>query len=195
MASGEKTFKKTNRPGKAYVQNRIIYTYSSIALVVLLIILLVVMFYPDKNTSPGAEYEKDIARSLGLDFKRQGELSFLTAGGDTLVTIEIEVADDDVKRQIGMMFREKMKEHQGMFFIFPVQEIRSFWMRNTLIPLDMIFVNRQNEIVTIRKNTTPQSEISYFSIQPALYVIEVKAGFTDKFNINSGDRIIWQRFQ
>ncbi len=195
MARGKKTTKKTNHPGKSSSQNKNIYTYFSVALVVLLIIMLVVMFYPDKNTSPGAEYEKDIARKLGLDFKRQGELSFLNADGDTLVTIDIEVADDDVKRQIGMMFREKMKEHQGMFFIFSAQEIRSFWMRNTLIPLDMIFVNRENEIVTIRKNTTPQTEISYFSSQPALYVIEVNAGFTDKFNIKPGDRIIWQRFQ
>ena len=64
-------------------------------------------------------------------------------------------------------------------------------MRNTLISLDMIFVNAQKEIVTIHKNTKILSDQSYPSTKPAMYVIEVVAGFTDKYNIKEGDKISW----
>jgi uncharacterized membrane protein (UPF0127 family) len=84
-----------------------------------------------------------------------------------------------------------MEENQGMLFIFPDEQIRSFWMRNTFISLDMIFVNSNKEIVTIHKNTRVLSSESYPSAEPATYVIEVVAGFTDKHNIKVGDKVGW----
>jgi uncharacterized membrane protein (UPF0127 family) len=86
-----------------------------------------------------------------------------------------------------------MREDRGMFFIFPNERRQSFWMRNTQLALDMFFVNSKNEIVTIHKNTTPFSDQSYASTAPAIYVIEVVAGFTDKYNIREGDKIVWRR--
>ena len=80
-----------------------------------------------------------------------------------------------------------------MFFIFPRQEVRSFWMRNTILPLDMIFVDTAGIIVTIRDNTTPYSEGAYYSRQPAKYVVEVNAGFTSRYNIKEGDLVTWKR--
>jgi uncharacterized membrane protein (UPF0127 family) len=89
------------------------------------------------------------------------------------------------------MNRESMEEKQGMLFIFPQERFQSFWMLNTLFSLDMLFINKEKEIVTIHKNTTPLSQQSYPSSKPALYVLEVNAGFTDKYNIKEGDKVFW----
>lgn len=126
-------------------------------------------------------------------FKKNGELTFLDSTGKSITKIDIEIAETDFDRQLGLMFRKEMGITQGMFFIFPVEEIQSFWMRNTNISLDMIFVNSEKKIVTIHKNTKPLSDQSYASTEPAKYVIETESGFTDKFNINVGDKILWNR--
>ena len=82
-----------------------------------------------------------------------------------------------------------MEENQGMLFIFPADAMQSFWMRNTLISLDMIFINSNKKIVTIHKNTKVLSDQSYPSTSPARYVLEVNAGFTAKHNIQVGDQV------
>ncbi len=123
-------------------------------------------------------------------FKKEGELVFFNEEKE-IRKIDVEIADTDYDRQLGLMYREKMSEEEGMLFIFPYEIIQSFWMRNTKISLDMIFVNSQKEIVTIHKNTVPYSEQSYASDRPAKYVVEVVAGFTDKFGIKVGDKINW----
>jgi len=92
------------------------------------------------------------------------------------------------------MYRDKLAENQGMLFVFEGEEDRSFWMKNTVLSLDMIFVNGKNQIVTIHKNTTPYSEQSYASTNPSQYVVEVNAGYTDKHKISVGDHITWSRF-
>jgi uncharacterized membrane protein (UPF0127 family) len=92
------------------------------------------------------------------------------------------------------MYRDKLAENQGMLFIFEDDAPRAFWMKNTVLSLDMIFVNSRNEIVTIHKNTTPYSEQSYESTKPAKYVIEVNAGYTDGHKVSVGDHIAWSRF-
>jgi uncharacterized protein len=123
-------------------------------------------------------------------FKKEGELTFYT-DSKPVVKIDIEIADTEYERQLGLMKRKSMEENHGMLFIFPDETVRSFWMRNTFIPLDMIFVNTNNEIVTIHKNTRVLSDSSYPSSAPAVYVVEVVGGFTDKYNISEGDKISW----
>lgn len=91
------------------------------------------------------------------------------------------------------MYRENMQEDQGMLFIFPVEEYQSFYMKNTIMPLDIMFVNSKKQIVKIHKNTTPYSEKSLPSFNPAVYVVEVNAGFSDKFGIKEGSYIDWRR--
>ena len=125
------------------------------------------------------------------NFKKEGELTFTDSSGNFLKKIDIEIADTDYDRQLGLMNRKSMEENQGMLFIFPAERYQSFWMLNTLFSLDIIFVNSNKEIVTIHKNTTPTSQESYPSSKPAIYVVEVVAGFTDKFNIKEGDKIYW----
>ncbi len=124
-------------------------------------------------------------------FTKDGELIFSDSLGNTKVKIDIEIADDEYRRQLGLMNRNEMDEKQGMLFIFPRQDYLSFWMRNTFISLDMIFVDESKTIVTIHKNTRILSDTSYPSAKPARYVVEVVAGFTDKYNIQIGDKIDW----
>lgn len=129
-------------------------------------------------------------QALDIPFTRHGELAFIgSAASDTLALIDIELANTDFLRARGLMYRKSIPENGGMLFLMNFEEIQSFWMRNTFISLDILFVNAEREIVTIRANTTPLSERSYFSTAPALYVVEVNAGFSERNNIRVGDKI------
>lgn len=156
--------------------------YQVIAAIAILALIIFLVF-PDLLRKQNAEGE--------YFFKKEGELSFIDSLNNTKAKIDIEIADNDYERQLGLMKRKSMEEKQGMLFIFPVEEMQSFWMRNTLISLDMIFVNAQKEIVTIHKNTRALSDQSYPSSAPAIYVLEVIGGFTDKHNIKEGDKVSW----
>ncbi len=125
------------------------------------------------------------------NFTKEGELTFTDSTGKEITKIDIEIADTDYDRQLGLMNRKSMEENQGMLFVFPTERYQSFWMLNTLFSLDMLFINSNKEIVTIHKNTTPLSQQSYPSSKPAIYVLEVVAGYTAKFNIKEGDKIYW----
>ena len=156
--------------------------YQAIAVIAVLALVIFLVF-PDllKKNNADDEYH----------FKKEGELTFYSTDNEKKATIDIEIADNDFERQLGLMKRKSMEERQGMLFIFPFESMQSFWMRNTLISIDMIFVNIQKEIVTIHKNTKILSDQSYPSTKPAIYVIEVVAGLTDKFNIKEGDKVSW----
>jgi uncharacterized membrane protein (UPF0127 family) len=124
-------------------------------------------------------------------FKKEGELTITDSLGNSKIKIDLEIAETEYERQLGLMNRNTMEETQGMLFIFQVERMQSFWMRNTLIPLDILFINKNNEIVTIHKNTKVLSAQSYASTEPAIYVLEVNGGFTERQNIVKGDKIFW----
>ena len=127
------------------------------------------------------------------EFKKEGELTFLSAKDEFISRIDIEIASSDEERIQGLMYRNKMNENEGMFFIFDYETPQSFWMKNTLISLDIIYVNKNNEIVKIQKNTQTLSENSYPSGKPAIYVVEVIAGYCEKYDIKENDKIVWRR--
>jgi Uncharacterized conserved protein len=130
-----------------------------------------------------------------IPFTKQGELLFIgQAASDTLAKIDIEVADNNQKRARGLMYRTSIPEKAGMLFIHDREQIQSFWMKNTYIPLDMLFINSAKEIVTIHPNTSPMKEWNYASTEPALYVVEVNAGFCARYNIKIGDKIYFTYF-
>ena len=153
-----------------------------IATIVILVAVFFIFNNCDDNNDVNMHYYK---------FKKEGELTFTDTTGNPIIKIDIEIADNDYERQLGLMNRESMEEMQGMLFIFPVERYQSFWMLNTLFSLDMLFINSNKEIVTIHKNTTPLSEQSYPSSEPAQYVLEVNGGFCDRHNINLGDKVFW----
>lgn len=116
-------------------------------------------------------------------------VSFLTAAGDTLSTVEVAVADEDSERNQGLMDIRDLPQSKGMLFIFEENQPRSFWMANTPLPLDIIFVNADKEIVRIHHNTQPFSEKSFSSGQPAKYVIETNAGYAVSKDIQEGMKV------
>lgn len=157
--------------------------YYAIGAIVLLAVYVIAFIIPTSTDSVTEETE--------YKFMKEGSLTFTDSLNNPITKIDMEIADTDFDRQLGLMYRKSMEMDQGMLFIFPVQEMQSFWMRNTFIPLDMIFVNSDKKIVTIHKNTQILSDQSYASTEPAQYVVEVVAGFTDKFSIKVGDKINW----
>ena len=99
----------------------------------------------------------------------------------------VEIADDDRARGIGLMFRRSMGDDEGMLFDFFEEQPASFWMRNTYIPLDMLFIKADGTIESIAKRTTPLSERSVRSKGPVRYVLEINGGMSDRLGIEAGD--------
>ncbi|GJQ62988.1 MAG: hypothetical protein SCALA702_20410 [Melioribacteraceae bacterium] len=163
--------------------------------VVIVIIVAAYLVYTNMQPTyiPKQDKDKFITGKEMIKFNKEGELTFRKASDEFVSIIDIEIAEDDHERADGLMMRFTLQEKQGMLFIFEQEQIQSFWMRNTFVPLDMIFVNSNNEIVTIHKNTEILSDQSYRSTKPAIYVVEVVGGYTDKYNIREGDKILWRR--
>ena len=102
--------------------------------------------------------------------------------------VEVEGAATDPMRERGMMWRKGLAEGKGMLFVFPTEEEHSFWMRNTLIPLDMIFIDAKGVIVGIVENASPGSLVSRSVGVPSKYVLEVPGGWSQKIGLRAGSR-------
>jgi uncharacterized membrane protein (UPF0127 family) len=120
----------------------------------------------------------------GPKFKEEGKLRFINQHNrDTLASIVIEVAETPEEIEKGLMYRNMLEANQGMLFLFNIEGQQSFWMKNTAIPLDIIFIDNNYQIVHIAKHTIPYSKDPILSMKPARYVLEVNAGFSDKHAI------------
>lgn len=114
-------------------------------------------------------------------------LEVVTARGP--VRFQVELADTDAERAQGLMFRGSMPADRGMVFVFDRAAPQSFWMRNTYIPLDIIYIGADGRIVSIAKNAQPLNETPLPSGVPARYVLEINAGLSDRLGIAPGDRV------
>lgn len=145
----------------------------------------IMSFYNCKDTSKtdGTSLTKEIT------FTKEGELSLMKANSDSLIVkLDIEIADDEYQTQTGLMYRKSMDKEHGMLFIFNNSEIRSFYMKNTEFPLDIIYFNSEKEIISIQKNAKPFDQTSLPSEAPAQYVLEVNGGLSDQWNLTKGDK-------
>jgi len=109
-----------------------------------------------------------------------------------IYTVNIEIADTPEKQTTGLMFRKSLGKDSGMLFPYTSERNLSFWMKNTLIPLDMIFINSKLEIVDIIREVPPCEKDpceSYSPIEKAQYVLEVNGSFSENYNINVGDKV------
>jgi uncharacterized protein len=104
-------------------------------------------------------------------------------------TFEVEVVDDDTDRAKGLMYRKALPEGRGMLFDFHRDQDVSFWMQNTYIPLDMVFISGDGRILRIQENTEPLSTRLIPSGGPVRAVLEVIGGTTRKLGIAPGDRV------
>ncbi|WP_082837195.1 DUF192 domain-containing protein [Labrenzia sp. OB1] len=115
--------------------------------------------------------------------------SLVVRSGDREHRFEVEVAANDRERARGLMFREEMAADHGMLFIFEGEGDRYFWMKNTPLPLDIIYISAESRIVSIAADTTPFSEAVVPSGAPARYVLELNAGTSARLGIEPGDAV------
>ena len=140
------------------------------------------------------EKQKSTVNLIDVTFRKEGVLQIYKSTNDSLITsFDIELAEDDYETQTGLMHRGSMSRNQAMLFIFSDEKIRSFYMKNTLIPLDIIYLNALKQVINIKKNAIPLDEQSIPSIAPAQYVLEINGGLSDLLNIEKGDRISFQK--
>jgi uncharacterized protein len=128
-------------------------------------------------------------------FQKQGELDILTQHEKVISNLDIEIAATEYTREKGLMARTTMEENQGMLFIFDYPQVQTFWMKDTILPLDMLFVDENKKIVHIAYDAVPFSEAQISSEKPAQYVLEVNAGYCKKHNIEVGDKINYHKLQ
>lgn len=107
-----------------------------------------------------------------------------TPGGELAVSVEIVATEAKIQR--GLMFREHLPPDQGMLFLMGEERPWSFWMRNTLIPLDMIFIGKDMKVAGIVENAEPRTETLREVKAPSLYVLEVNAGYCAAHKVSAG---------
>jgi YVTN family beta-propeller protein len=140
----------------------------------------------------GAGPNQIVARKPDIEIVRSEDNNNANSPS-VIARVFVEVPDDSEESMRGLMFRIHLPWNAGMLFPYSNEEPRTFWMKNTLIPLDMIFVDSSSKIVEIKENVPPceQEECpTYPSVEPAQYVLEVNAGFVQEKGVKVGDRLV-----
>ena len=133
-----------------------------------------------------------VMASVPATFERD-QLVIRTINGEQ--TYNVEIATTGKQLTQGLMYRNELPENEGMLFIFPKEQVISMWMKNTLIPLDMLFIDIHGKIVYIKQNAVPGSREFIKPGMPALAVLELKGGIAEKNQINVGDMVIYKAFK
>lgn len=118
----------------------------------------------------------------------QPKVTILTRSGREVAFL-VEVADTPAKRTMGLQYRKELGRDRGMIFLFPSEAPQSFWMKNTPIPLDMIFINREKKIVGIVEQTVPFSLDSRSVAAPSQFVLEINGGLAKQQGLQPGDNV------
>jgi hypothetical protein len=127
-----------------------------------------------------------------VNFTKEGELAIRKATTDSVIAVlDVEFAQDQYETQTGLMYRKNMINNQSMLFIFNDELVRSFYMKNTEFPLDIIYINSKKQVVSIVKNAKPLDPTPLASEAPAKYVLEVNAGLSDTWGLKPGDEVNW----
>jgi uncharacterized membrane protein (UPF0127 family) len=144
----------------------------------------------------GCGYFQPISPTIQMNtaVRADGQLDFLHCDGTTITSIRIEIAETPERHASGLMGRGLADFSMGMLFVFETAEHRQFWMRKTPVPLDLIFVGEDSQVIAIVERAKPMSDRTYHSRGAAKYVVEVRAGFVERHRIQAGTRIRWQRF-
>jgi len=108
------------------------------------------------------------------------------------VSFNVELARTVEEQEKGLMFRDSMPDNHGMIFLFNAEMERSFWMKNTLIPLDMVFLDKNMTVKEVKANVQPckADPCEVYNSKPAMYVLEINAGLADKYQIKEGAKMI-----
>ncbi|MGI5861384.1 MAG: DUF192 domain-containing protein [Myxococcales bacterium] len=119
---------------------------------------------------------------------QRGIARVITADGREL-RVEVELASNDRDRARGLMFRKSMPEMAGMYFVFPEESYQSFWMRNTYLPLDMLFIAADGTVVGIVENAEPLTTTPRAVDAESQFVLEVNGGWCSRHGVRRGDKV------
>ncbi len=149
---------------------------------IFIIILSSLIFYSSSAVSERARHLDDLE-----DWNKGSVIIQIDANNS--IMFKVLIAESNKERRQGLMHIEAMENDQGMLFIFdPVRNV-SMWMRNTPMPLDMIFINKEGRIINIAKNTTPYSTKGISSGGIINWVLEINGGLSDRMNIKKGNLV------
>lgn len=109
--------------------------------------------------------------------------------GGRAIPVRVELARTDSERERGLMYRNHLEPDAGMLFLFPRPATLSFWMRNTLIPLDMIFIDQDRRIVGIVENAAPETETARRVDGNSQYVLEIAGGLSQRWGVHAGSSV------
>lgn len=155
---------------------------------IVFVISISLCFYNCKDNNETKSITKKVV------FTKEGDIQLLKGKNDSIIkTLDLEIADDDYQTQTGLMYRSSMEDNQAMLFIFEKEQPRSFYMKNTEFSIDIIFINKDKEIVNIHKSAKPYDKTSLPSEGPILYVLEINAGLSEQWNLEKGDKISWTK--
>lgn len=115
-------------------------------------------------------------------------VAIVAPDGSTRATVKIEIADTPQNRELGLMYRDSLAADAGMLFVFPNSSHLVFWMKNTRLPLDMLFADSNRRVIGIVTNAEPFSEARLGVPGDSQYVLEVNGGFCQRHGIIAGDR-------
>lgn len=177
-----------SRGQKTKSQKMTARSYWIIGFMIVALIGMIVPRFTGDDTPPNAPKEEP-------KFVKEGTLSFINGNtGKAIKEIDIEVADTPEQRQQGLMWRKNMEENHGMLFIMEKEEQQGFYMRNTYIPLDILFVKADKTILNIHHKTVTLNDRTLLSDGVAKYVVEVNGGYCQKHGIVEGDKIDFEIF-
>ena len=149
---------------------------------------LVLGIYSCSSTS--TKKEKNI--NPKITFRKDGEVIIKNKDKE-VAKFDMEIADDEYERETGLMYRKNMKDKQAMLFVFDDEAPRYFYMKNTYIPLDIIFIASNKKIVHIAKDAKPLDETTLPSKFPAKYVLEIKGGLSEDLGIKPGMKVFQKK--
>lgn len=127
----------------------------------------------------------------GLDAMFEHDVLVIVANDGSRHDFDIYLATNFEQQRRGLMFVRDLPERTGMLFVYDEEATHSMWMKNTYIPLDIVFARSDGTISSVIRDTEPQSLRSLGSTEPVTFVLELNAGVTRRYNIGAGSRLIW----
>lgn len=131
--------------------------------------------------------------AAGLDAMFELDELLIVTNDGARYNFDVYLALDHEQQRRGLMFVRDLPESTGMLFVYESEGVRSMWMKNTYIPLDIVFARADGTVSSVIHNTEPLSESSLSAIAPVKYVLELNAGVSRRLNIGAGSQLIWQR--
>lgn len=156
-----------------------------IMLIIALLALAGILFLPDRK-NPQDEMPR-------LTFEKQGYATIKAPDGTVKAEFDLEIADTEETQKTGLMYRESMADNQGMLFTYKEADKMNFWMKNTYLPLDIIFFLPDSTIYKVYADNKPFTEAGVAPAENCLFALEINAGLGKKFSLQPGDKLDWKR--